>query len=270
MPTGCIQSSSSQPMSVSGSPTVVISQSKTALTSPPMNAKLPGLASPCTRVILGHGWGLLSRSASQPFQGGQRIALDPMHLGGPMVEFAVQVVAAVIERAQPALSEVDRVDGRELFGHAFTHARHRRRPHRRGPPSHRRHRRRVPSRRTAVRARRRCPRATAPPEPHRGVLQRAQDVELAREVVGLQQRRRFGTQPQHHILAFPGRRAASRRSTPSSRRNARTSPGRAPRPGHRRRRAVECAATRSTLDDVSVQRHWRAPVAHSTRSSCPA
>ena len=63
-PTGCIQSSSSQPMSVSGSPTVVISQSKTALTSPPVNAKLPGLASPCTNVTLGNGAGLLARSAA--------------------------------------------------------------------------------------------------------------------------------------------------------------------------------------------------------------
>jgi hypothetical protein len=41
MPTGCIHSISSQPMSVSGSPTVVISQSNTALTSPPLKAS-PG------------------------------------------------------------------------------------------------------------------------------------------------------------------------------------------------------------------------------------
>ena len=62
----------------------------------------------------------------QPLKGRQRVALDAVHLCGPVVEFAVEVAAAVIECAQPGLFEVDGVDRRDLFGQALAHPRHRR------------------------------------------------------------------------------------------------------------------------------------------------
>jgi hypothetical protein len=53
IPTGCVHSSSIEPISASGSPIPVISQSNTAFTRSSTKAKLPGFASPCTSVIVG-------------------------------------------------------------------------------------------------------------------------------------------------------------------------------------------------------------------------
>lgn len=58
-------------------------------------------------------------------QGGQAVALDPVHLRGPVVQFALQVVGAVVQGGQPGPGEVDRMDGGKLFDEALAHPNHR-------------------------------------------------------------------------------------------------------------------------------------------------
>ena len=147
----------------------------------------------------------LAQRLMQPLEGGQRIALDAVHLCGPVVELAVEVVVAVVERVQPGLFEVDGVDRRYLFGQALAHPRHGLvgrivkaggRLHFVDVPDGALHDKERLSENLAAGLepqRQRCA--------NRGVLQRAQDGELASKVVRLQQRGRFGPQPQHHVLA---------------------------------------------------------------------
>ena len=91
---GIVHITSAQPMSASGSPSVAISQSKTALTSSPTNAKLPGFGSPCTSVI---GRALLGplgeHLGQQPLERRERAPLHAAHLAAPVVELAVEEVA---------------------------------------------------------------------------------------------------------------------------------------------------------------------------------
>ena len=122
-----------------------------------------------------------------------------------MVEFAVQVVAAVVEPAEPGLLQVDGMNCRELLGQALTHPHHRLAGHGgrfhfidvTADPFHHEER---PSQDIAAVLKPQRPRNT-----NRAVLQCPQDRELAPEVVGFQQRGWFGTQPQHHIATgVPG------------------------------------------------------------------
>ena len=46
---------------------------------------------------------VVAQRPMQPFQGGQRVALDPVHLRGPVAEFPVEMLAAIIERVEPGL-----------------------------------------------------------------------------------------------------------------------------------------------------------------------
>ncbi len=116
--------------------------------------------------------GLVSRSAvDQPFQGGQRPALDAVNLVLPVRELALQVACGPSpSAASPVAVQVDGVHRRELFGHAARTSagsardRHRGRP---APPARRPRRRRAPSRRTRGRAPRRRRSATARAAPGR-------------------------------------------------------------------------------------------------------
>ena len=57
----------------------------------------------------------------QSLQRGQGAALDPLHLLCPVIDFPVQVIAAVIKGIQMQAGDVHRVDRGELLGHALAH-----------------------------------------------------------------------------------------------------------------------------------------------------
>ena len=153
--------------------------------------------------MFGQGSGLPAlQRPLEPFQGGQAVALDPVHLRRPVVEFTTEVVGAIAERVESRLREVDGVDRRQLLDQALTHPRHGRvgdvgwRLHFvnvAGGPFH--HEERSSEHVAGFLEPQR------PGNADRGVCQCTQDPELAREIVGFQQRGWFGPQTQHGVLA---------------------------------------------------------------------
>ena len=119
---GIVQSTSAQPMSASGSPTVAISQSNTALTSPPLKGEVPGLGIAVNECHCRALFRLLfAKRRHQSFERRKRTASGPADLVGPVIELTVEIPLPVADRIQPGRLQIDGVDGGDLLDHALAH-----------------------------------------------------------------------------------------------------------------------------------------------------
>ena len=184
----------------------------------------------------------------QSLQRGQGPALDPLQLLRPVVDFPVQVIAAVIQGIQVHLGDVHRVDRGKLLSHALAHPPDTvgahvgflRRLHLVDGPRHSFHHEEGSAEDVARILQPQCTRYA-----HSRAFQRPQYGELPCQIIGFEQCRRPRAQPHHDVAARLVAALHPRRSsTPSSRPSDRTPRDRDPRPAGRRHRASACAAIR--------------------------
>ena len=140
----------------------------------------------------------------QSLQRGQGPALDPLQLLRPVVDFPVQVIAAVIQGIQVHPGDVHRVDRGKLLRHALAHPPDSvgahvgflGRLHLVDGPRHAFHHEERSAQDVARILQPQCAWYT-----HRRAFQRPQNPELLCQIIGFEQRRRPGSQPHHDVAA---------------------------------------------------------------------
>ncbi len=187
-------------MSVSGSPTVVISQSNTALTSIADKSEIAGFGVTVHERDrlreLGFG---ASQLREQALESRQWPASHAVHFVGPVIQLAIEMVSAVPEEVKACRAQIDRMDSGQLFRHAQTHVSD---PLRRrlgwlhlvyvaGDPLHDE---KWASKHIAGVLQPQHPRCL-----YRRAAQCLEDVELTLQIIGFEQGRRPGAQAQYDI-----------------------------------------------------------------------